>query len=442
MAKVSVVIPIYNVEKYVEQCIESVINQTLNDIEIICVDDGSTDASGTIADRYGQKDSRIKVIHKKNAGYGSAVNLGISMASGEYIGIVESDDFIESNMYERLCEVIENNSLDYVKCSYYEYSDTHRAAHEEQPGCDYGVVYSEYENMDKLFLTKSIWAGLYRKSFLADKGIWLLETAGASYQDTGFWFKVCVSAHRGMLIKDAFVNYRLDNDNSSVKSSQKVFCICDEIEECRRYLKNSGLRKDIILPYLSIYMYKCYQWNIGRIDETYLEEFFIKTSAEMKWASEILQFCREPLTISEWENMNIWAVAPQTCYRMLLNDKIVRRNATAYGKMLKQYICEKRLYIYGAGKVGRRIEAFINKLNPDCQIEFIVSDLTGNAGNVCLITDENINKNCKVIIAVADLRTKLEMRRCAATVGFKDIFVWDSGMDNVLRYCEMEWAGR
>ena len=96
MPKVSVIIPVYNVEKYLRQCLDSVINQTLKDIEIICVDDGSTDNCPNILDEYAAKDARIKIIHKKNEGYGKAMNVGISHASGEYIGIVEPDDYIDS----------------------------------------------------------------------------------------------------------------------------------------------------------------------------------------------------------------------------------------------------------------------------------------------------------------------------------------------------------
>ena len=99
---VSVIVPIYNVEKYLSKCIESIINQTLSNIEIILVNDGSTDSSGVIADNYAKKDSRIRVIHKKNGGQGSARNTGIELASGEYIGFVDSDDWIDLDMYEKL----------------------------------------------------------------------------------------------------------------------------------------------------------------------------------------------------------------------------------------------------------------------------------------------------------------------------------------------------
>ena len=102
MEKVSVVIPVYNVEKYLRECLDSVQKQTLQELEIICIDDGSTDSSGAILDEYAQKDSRFHVIHKKNEGYGKAMNIGMDLVTSPYVGIVESDDWIDSTMYQKL----------------------------------------------------------------------------------------------------------------------------------------------------------------------------------------------------------------------------------------------------------------------------------------------------------------------------------------------------
>lgn len=104
---ISVIIPVYNVERYLKRCIDSVINQTYKDLEIILVDDGSTDNSGVICDDLKSIDSRIKVIHKKNGGLSSARNAGIKVATGEYIGFVDSDDWIDIDMYESLISAIE-----------------------------------------------------------------------------------------------------------------------------------------------------------------------------------------------------------------------------------------------------------------------------------------------------------------------------------------------
>ena len=119
--KVSIVVPIYNVEKYLRQCLDSIVNQTLKDIEIICVDDGSKDSSPEIIEEYVKKDSRVKVITKENSGYGNSMNRGFDMATGEYIGIVESDDYADPDMFEKLYDIAKKNDLDIVKSGFYFY---------------------------------------------------------------------------------------------------------------------------------------------------------------------------------------------------------------------------------------------------------------------------------------------------------------------------------
>src|SRR5574344_2160891 len=121
MPKVSVIIPIYNVEKYLRQCLDSVVNQTLKDIEIICINDGSTDSTLSIIKEYATNDNRIKIIDKKNSGYGDSMNQGLDMATGDYIGIVESDDFAELNMFDKLYNKAIENNLDLVRCQYFHY---------------------------------------------------------------------------------------------------------------------------------------------------------------------------------------------------------------------------------------------------------------------------------------------------------------------------------
>ena len=101
MPKVSIIIPTYNVEDYLRECMESVVRQTLHDIEIICINDGSTDGSLKILQEYAQKDSRIVLVDKMNEGYGVGMNIGLDKATGEYVGIVEPDDFVPLSMYEQ-----------------------------------------------------------------------------------------------------------------------------------------------------------------------------------------------------------------------------------------------------------------------------------------------------------------------------------------------------
>lgn len=113
--KVSVIIPVYKVEKYLVQCLDSIVGQTLKDIEIIIVDEGDKDACRYIIDHYEQADKRVIAIHEKNGGYGASVNKGFDIAKGEYIGIVESDDFIAPEMYEEMYNYAKKLDADVVK---------------------------------------------------------------------------------------------------------------------------------------------------------------------------------------------------------------------------------------------------------------------------------------------------------------------------------------
>lgn len=114
--KLSIIVPVYKVEQYLNRCVDSILNQTYRNIEILLVDDGSPDRSGEICDRYAKSDERVKVVHKKNGGVSSARNIGFSSSTGEYIGYVDSDDYIAPTMYEDMIDVLEKNDLDIVCC--------------------------------------------------------------------------------------------------------------------------------------------------------------------------------------------------------------------------------------------------------------------------------------------------------------------------------------
>lgn len=117
MPEISIIVPVYNVDKYIKACLNSLINQTLSDIEIICIDDGSTDSSGTILDKYANQDARIKIIHQKNGGLSCARNKGIELAKSPRIMFCDSDDWIESKMCERLLSIMISEKVDLVACN-------------------------------------------------------------------------------------------------------------------------------------------------------------------------------------------------------------------------------------------------------------------------------------------------------------------------------------
>ena len=118
MPKVSVIVPIYNKEQYLEECVNSIQLQTLNELEIILVDDGSTDASGQICDRIAESDQRVVVVHTENAGVCAARNMGLKLATGEYIGFVDADDYVSTDMYQKMANIIDEINVDFVVCDH------------------------------------------------------------------------------------------------------------------------------------------------------------------------------------------------------------------------------------------------------------------------------------------------------------------------------------
>ena len=117
--KVSVLVPIYNVEEFLPECLDSLVNQTLKEIEIICINDGSKDNSLDIIKKYATEDKRIVIIDKKNSGYGDSMNRGLKKATGEYVGIVESDDFIDLDAFEKLYKIAKHENVEVVKSNFY-----------------------------------------------------------------------------------------------------------------------------------------------------------------------------------------------------------------------------------------------------------------------------------------------------------------------------------
>lgn len=172
--KISIIIPVYNTETYIERCITSVLGQTYQNIEVICVDDGSTDKSGIILDRLAQTDERLFVIHKKNEGVTEARNLALNYVSGEYIGFVDSDDYLEETMYEELLKAIEESDVDIVTCSYYMVFGTHVEKVENHKPVPEGVQKIEnflvyiYERDIYKGVAGYLWTRLFKHDLIKD----------------------------------------------------------------------------------------------------------------------------------------------------------------------------------------------------------------------------------------------------------------------------------
>ena len=213
MELISVIVPVYNVESYVAECIESIQNQTYMNLEIILVNDGSTDASGDICDKYAAYDERIQVIHKENAGVSAARNTGIESANGDYIGFVDSDDYIAPTMYEDMLKLMAEHDLDIIECTAFRNNgDTNIE------GCNDGSL--EIFNRDEALKMAmydcfvAVWSQLYKRRVISD----VRFPVGRKFEDSAVSYLFIANTKRVGHINRCLYYYRL-NPNSTTQTS-------------------------------------------------------------------------------------------------------------------------------------------------------------------------------------------------------------------------------
>lgn len=216
--KISVVIPVYNVEKYIKECIESVINQTFKDIEIIVVDDGSKDSSMKIVEKY-LYDKRIKIIKQKNGGAASARNTGMKEAKGKYIYFIDSDDFIENNVLEELYKNSELETMDIVFTSFSYYKNKLKKTKKSK----FKFPFKNYINKGYYYLYNgeeiNVWNRLYKKEFLLKYNFKFIE--GIIHEDQDFGFKTTLLADKVKYTENYGYKYRIEREGSVMSSSTR-----------------------------------------------------------------------------------------------------------------------------------------------------------------------------------------------------------------------------
>ena len=303
--KVSIVVPVYNVEKYLRECLDSLLAQKLKDIEIIVVNDGSTDSSPNIAAEYAARDPRVRLISKQNEGYGKTMNRGFSEARGEYVGIVESDDFADPRMFKDLYKFAKKHDLDLVKANYYEHSDAGDVFQEPFAGIDYKKVFDPRVEQRALTILPIIWSALYRREMIEREEVRFNETPGASYQDTSFVFQAWASARRAAILPKGYLHYRVDNANSSVKSSSKVFAVCDEYALSEQFLAKDPEKKRAFEKILNLLKLGTYRWNFNRLAPEYQRQFAERMGEEYRQAREAGTLDRSMFAPQDWEMLNL-----------------------------------------------------------------------------------------------------------------------------------------
>ncbi len=216
--------PSLNVAPYIQACMDSVVGQTFRDIEILCVDAGSTDGTLEILERYARLDSRVHVLHSPKRSYGYQLNMGFRAARGKYAGIVETDDYIDTRMFEALYTAAEEGQYEFAKSNFRFFMDTSAAGrvfldYTLFPSAHGPVQVSALDYMRAAIPYDSfMWNGIYRLDFIRKNGIVLDETPGAAYQDAGFRAQVALLVQKGVYLPDLLYFYRRDNGASSMHS--------------------------------------------------------------------------------------------------------------------------------------------------------------------------------------------------------------------------------
>ena len=376
-AKVSVISPIYNAEPYLRECLDSIINQTLKDIEIICVNDGSTDNSLEIIKEYAAKDKRIKYIDKPNAGYGQTMNCGMDLASGEYIGIVEPDDFIKPEMYETLYNKAKEANLDIVKANltrftgekpFYVFRDTKYLS----DSIGYGKIDKPVFLQKYMISSFNTCCAIYRMNFLLDNKIRYNETPGAAFQDTSFWFKTHCIAQKICILDEQFYMYRQDNPNQSIKSLNTAYAINNEYHLVKEFLDENNLvdfKTDYYRRKINGYM-----WNLNRLQGKIKQEYLASIHNELQ--NELNDIDIEVLP-SETQNFLSKIVSDD--YKTLANTKV--------SVIIPVYNVEKYL--------RECLDSAINQTLKDIEI-ICVND--GSTDNSLAILKEYAAKDNRIII--------------------------------------------
>ena len=315
--KISVIIPVYNTEKYLPQCLDSVINQTLKEIEVICVDDGSTDDSLNILKKYAEKDKRITVICQKNLYAGVARNAGLAVASGTYIHFLDSDDWLDNDSYEKMHDIINCKKVDFIKFRSYSYDNKAKKVI-QNPFTDMKYIDSIFFDLMLCFekdyktlinVSDAPWSGLYNHSFLKKNKIFFDNLLCAN--DSSFYIRCLVASEKIFLSSQRFVYYRVNNDNSLIGIRPKhLDC------QIKQYSIRDKILEDCPVDII-IHQRELAATAIFRRFYTYIDSSEVDKITKDKLQNEISDFIKQSPFLDELFNNFTSSVRNKTkkCYK-------------------------------------------------------------------------------------------------------------------------------
>lgn len=423
--KISVIIPVYNTEKYVRECMNSVLSQDFEDMEIICIDDGSSDNSGLILDDYASREEKVRVFHISNGGYGHAVNYGIDMAIGKYISIVEPDDYIEGGMLKTLYSFAEENKLEIISSNYMHFMGAgreriFRVEHVMGKEKFYYKVLNPFYERELLQGTYLNQAGLFRRDFINKYQIRHHESPGASYQDVGFRLQTLTYCTRFMILQDAFYCHRDDNPNSSIHNRTCLHWIIDEYAFVFQKMENNKDVLERFLPNLVRCKVTDYLGQYDRLIPELRMDFLKMIREEFLEADKKGRFITTELTERQRKRIEFIIEEP---------DNYAKREILLKDEIHHQLLNADAFVIYGVGMFGKKIYNVMDDSDRDKLRGFAVSDICSNVKEYKGIPVRNIgnyDKNLTVIVGVTE-KYEREVISLLKDRGMENILCMESG---------------
>ena len=355
--KISVIVTIHNAQRYIRECLDSVIRQTFSDIEILCMDGGSSDETPDILREYAEKDKRIRIVNDTNTSYGHKVNEGIKLAQGQYISVLESDDIYQDDMLERLYEVMEEYRTDFVDADYLEFRDVAGSRYytlvKMYRDEDYGRLLKNREHPEKMRHILRYWTGLFRKDFLLQNNIWMNESPGASFQDMSFRFLTSALAETAYHINEPVYLYRRDNPDSSMNDSKKAVITADEFNYLKSELEKRKITNEYIWQHFYVWKYQDLYANLTHFNQKAREDLWQRTYQELELDRSILiknQYWKNSPAIDRFLCRSKQEVAQS------IEDKFRDRTNDLHAQeWFYEQLQGKSIVIFGCGILGKSL---------------------------------------------------------------------------------------
>ena len=321
--RVTVLVYIHNSEKYLMDCLKSLSNQILDDMEIVCINDGSDDGSIDILENFVKKEPRMRVISlKKSAGYGRVLNRGIKMANGEYIGIIEASDFINPEMFIELFALAKKHDADVAKSNYTIFENDKDSPRDVILPEEADFILNPMNDTRIFYQPPAIWSAIYKKDFLEKQKIGFLETDTCVCQDISFNLKILSSSGKIVLTDKSYLHHR----PLPIKVEDKdLFNINGEFAEAEEYMKSKDAWKAYGYIFEAV-KFASFHWYMLNLKKDQLEKFALRMRAEFHDADN--------------KNMLQKPYFPKNHWRML--RVLLDTSSTAFLLIFKSYSHKKR----------------------------------------------------------------------------------------------------